>query len=393
MFSTTHSPVPMNRMRKNRTFLLALVAVLVVALAAPAFADSLSSARKKREQARTRRAQIAAQINDLEASDAELERAVGALDEQVRAQEAAAADARQAVAAAEAELKAAEERLAATRTEIADLKNVVSQRAIEAYMAPQSNDTFGQFASSSSINDASRKSAILEQTANRDGDVFDRLNEAREDQVTQQAIAESARATAEARRREVEAKLASARSARDEKARLEAAMDARIREYTAEAEAVASQEASLAALIRSKEQVSPASRGGDGGVPGRVSGAGLIWPVSGPVTSEYGYRWGRQHAGIDIGAGTGTPIRASKGGTVIYSGSMSGYGNVVVVDHGGGFSTLYAHMSRVGASDGQSVGQGQVIGYVGSTGNSTGPHLHFETRVNGSPQNPRRYLP
>ena len=128
-------------------------------------------------------------------------------------------------------------------------------------------------------------------------------------------------------------------------------------------------------------------------VSGRVSGAGLIWPVNAPVTSGFGYRWGRLHAGIDQGVGTGTPIRAAKAGTVIFSGSMSGYGNVVIIDHGGGFSTLYAHQSRIASSEGQRVSQGQTIGYVGSTGRSTGPHLHFETRVNGSAQNPRRYLP
>jgi murein DD-endopeptidase MepM/ murein hydrolase activator NlpD len=99
------------------------------------------------------------------------------------------------------------------------------------------------------------------------------------------------------------------------------------------------------------------------------------------------------HEGIDIGAGTGTPIRAAKAGTVVFAGVMSGYGNVIIVDHGGGFSTLYAHQSRLGASRGADVSQGEVIGYVGSTGHSTGPHLHFETRVNGSPRNPRNYLP
>ena len=99
------------------------------------------------------------------------------------------------------------------------------------------------------------------------------------------------------------------------------------------------------------------------------------------------------HQGIDISAGSGTPIRAAKSGTVIYAGWMDGYGNIIVIDHGGGFATAYAHQSRLGAVDGQSVSQGQVIGYVGSTGHSTGPHLHFETRVNGTPQDPMRFLP
>ena len=103
-------------------------------------------------------------------------------------------------------------------------------------------------------------------------------------------------------------------------------------------------------------------------------------------------RWGRMHQGIDIGAGTGTPIHAAKAGTVTFAGTMSGYGNVVVITHSGGLSTLYAHQSRIAVSGG-AVSQGQVIGYAGTTGHSTGPHLHFETRIDGTPQNPLRYLP
>jgi murein DD-endopeptidase MepM/ murein hydrolase activator NlpD len=95
---------------------------------------------------------------------------------------------------------------------------------------------------------------------------------------------------------------------------------------------------------------------------------------------------------MDIGAGSGTPIGAAGNGTVISAGWRGGYGNAVIIDHGGGIATLYAHQSRLGVSVGQSVSQGQIIGYVGSTGYSTGPHLHWEVRVNGSPVNPRGYI-
>lgn len=115
--------------------------------------------------------------------------------------------------------------------------------------------------------------------------------------------------------------------------------------------------------------------------------------MRGVVTSEYGPRWGSFHAGIDVGAPEGTPIAAAKGGVVISAGSLGGYGNLVVIDHGGGFSTAYAHQSRIAAREGERVGQGDIIGYVGSTGVSTGNHLHFEVRVGGSAQNPRNYLP
>jgi murein DD-endopeptidase MepM/ murein hydrolase activator NlpD len=122
------------------------------------------------------------------------------------------------------------------------------------------------------------------------------------------------------------------------------------------------------------------------------SAAGFIWPVNGPVTSPFGMRWGRMHEGIDIGAPTGTPIRAAAAGRVIYSGWMSGYGNLVVIDHGGGISTAYGHQSSIAAGNGQVVSQGQTIGYVGCTGHCFGPHLHFEVRINGTPVDPLGYL-
>lgn len=124
-----------------------------------------------------------------------------------------------------------------------------------------------------------------------------------------------------------------------------------------------------------------------------TSSRGFIWPINGNVTSYYGPRWGRMHTGIDIDGYTGQPIVAVKEGTVILASYYSGYGNTVIVDHGGGYSTLYAHMSQLGASNGESVDQGSIIGYVGCTGSCTGDHLHFEVRVNGEPTDPMRYLP
>ena len=106
-----------------------------------------------------------------------------------------------------------------------------------------------------------------------------------------------------------------------------------------------------------------------------------------PVTGVY-----KRHTGVDIGASYGTPILASNGGTVTLAGWNSGYGNCVVIDHGGGKATLYGHMSSIGVSKGQSVTKGQQIGRVGSTGNSTGPHIHFEILINGSAVNPMQYF-
>jgi murein DD-endopeptidase MepM/ murein hydrolase activator NlpD len=125
--------------------------------------------------------------------------------------------------------------------------------------------------------------------------------------------------------------------------------------------------------------------------PVRGGSSGMIWPVDGPVTSPFGMRWGRLHAGIDISVPSGTPIRAADDGTVAMAAPTGGYGNYTCIDHGGGLSTCYAHQSRFGVTSG-SVSQGQVIGYVGCTGSCYGDHLHFEVRVNGSPTDPLGYL-
>ncbi len=159
-------------------------------------------------------------------------------------------------------------------------------------------------------------------------------------------------------------------------------------EFLHEAAGLQAASASLAAQIRSAQARSSYSAPADS----TPSAAGFIWPVNGPVTSGFGMRWGRMHEGIDIGVGYGTPIHAAAAGRVVYAGWMSGYGNLVAIDHGGGISTAYGHQSSIGVSVGEVVAQGQTVGYVGCTGHCFGPHLHFEVRVNGAPVDPLGYL-
>ena len=148
----------------------------------------------------------------------------------------------------------------------------------------------------------------------------------------------------------------------------------------------------IADMIRgSHYRVEPSSGGGSGS-------GGMIWPISGPITSEFGWRTHpitgdqRFHSGLDIGGDYGIPVHAAQGGTVTYAGWVSGYGNTVIIDHGGGITTLYGHNQSLAVSEGQSVSQGETISYCGSTGNSTGPHCHFEVRQNGEPVSPYGYL-
>jgi murein DD-endopeptidase MepM/ murein hydrolase activator NlpD len=159
-----------------------------------------------------------------------------------------------------------------------------------------------------------------------------------------------------------------------------------------EIDALQAESAALGAKIRAAQARSAAQRSASSAPSSTPSSHGFIWPAQGPVTSPFGWRWGRMHEGVDIGAAYGSPIVAAASGTVVYCGWMSGYGNLVAIDHGGGLSTAYGHQSSIAVACGQQVAQGQTIGYVGSTGHSTGPHLHFEVRINGAPVDPLGYL-
>ncbi|MGN0954186.1 murein hydrolase activator EnvC family protein [Dialister sp.] len=159
------------------------------------------------------------------------------------------------------------------------------------------------------------------------------------------------------------------------------------------------QRLAAAEAARQAAQQASEDEGSGGSDDNYVQGTGAMgWPCSGPITSPFGYRthpiFGTTifHAGIDIGVDYGTPIHAADSGVVVYAGWISGYGNAVIIDHGGGISTLYGHNQSLAVSEGQSVSKGAVVAYAGSTGNSTGPHCHFEVDVNGSPVNPLGYL-
>ena len=171
----------------------------------------------------------------------------------------------------------------------------------------------------------------------------------------------------------------------------------------------AAEEATLEGLIREKQREEEARREEERraaqlagrAIPPEVTAGGpgsLSWPVSGPITSPFGMRADpvgpgfRMHTGIDIGAPMGATITAAAGGRVIFAGWYGGYGNAIILDHGGQTSTLYGHCSQIFVANGQEVQRGQAIGAVGATGDATGPHLHFEVRINGVPVDPAGHL-
>lgn len=149
----------------------------------------------------------------------------------------------------------------------------------------------------------------------------------------------------------------------------------------------------IASMLRNMENAG-------GGAPAGQGGTGqFMWPCNGPITSYYGWRthpiFGttKYHSGMDIAVDSGTPIHAADSGTIVYSGWLGGYGNCVMIDHGGGLVTLYAHNSALNFGEGQYVSKGAVVAYAGSTGYSTGPHCHFEVRLHGELTEPLNYLP
>jgi murein DD-endopeptidase MepM/ murein hydrolase activator NlpD len=370
---------------------LALVVVLTtVAGVRPAGAEDLS---RKRDTNRHKAADILRQLDLAKASDARVEAEAARLAKSVTAQQGRLDEARQSQLAAQQRVDQATAEIAAIAARADRLRDALAQRALLSYMHPVGS-VVNELLKSGSMAEASRRIRLLDEVQGQGGQLVDQYKALRGDLTDAKQTLDAARTVA-ARRAQAEA---------DAAAKLQAAERAqevthkeltrRIDELQSESRDLAAQDTQIQALLRSQAAANAATlRGAGSGVVRnlKASAAGLIWPIHGPVTSEYGPRWGGFHSGIDIGMDTGTPIAAAKRGVVTFAGWMDGYGNFVIIDHGDGVATAYAHQTRLGCRQGQVVSQGETIGYVGSTGNSTGPHLHFEVRVNGSAQNPRAY--
>ena len=278
----------------------------------------------------------------------------------------------------------------------------LEERLVQLYQSDET-DSFGVLLQVQSLGDLLDQLEYFDSIGRQDRAISRELKRLREamkvarekTRVTKAQVAKETDAlaakTAEqiAAKQELEAQQSALSAARSQKQGVLANVHEHREEAQEDLEALEAASAALAAQIRAAQASS--SGGGGGGSSGSgTSSSGFIWPVSGVVTSGFGYRWGRMHEGIDVSAPCGTPIRAVAAGTIIFSGWMGGYGNLVVVDHGNGLATAYAHQSAIYASGG--VGQGQTIGAVGTTGSSTGCHLHFEVRVNGGAVDPMGYL-
>ena len=366
-------------------------------------------ARRKRDEAKRKAAQIRRELDLAQASESELEKHLEeiAADLADRQAEAAAAQADADQAAASVAKISAD--IAALKVELSHRREIFNRRAVLAYMGGEGRplddlSLAGQLLSlPSDLTDAARRTEIVKGVSQQDNDAYTRLVETQEKLAQDEVALTAARDRAAKRSEDAKAAVQSVALLKKDQEKAKAVLDQRIAALTAEADALAAEQNKLEELIRQRQAAVEAARrarqaAGNGldrlpRAGSGVSPSGFIWPVHGPVTSGYGPRWGRMHTGIDIAARGGTPLHASKAGEVIYAGWLGGYGNTVVIDHGEGVATLYGHQSRIAATEGQILNQGDVLGFVGTTGHSTGNHLHFEIRVDTKPRNPRPYLP
>ncbi|MFL5964318.1 MAG: murein hydrolase activator EnvC family protein [Gaiellaceae bacterium] len=387
---------------------LALAFLVVLVVATPAFGDDA-----------TKRQQIDSQISSLQGKLAAQKRREQSLRNQVadftsriRTLEGKVGDVSLRLSTMEADLALHQRRLNALnelfrvqttrfvflKQQYADSVQVLNSRLLAIYESDETS-TLDVFLGSGSVQDAVDKLQYLNEIGDQDRRIAQQVADAKAQIKVQRAKTKKLRGTVQSETAVISARTAQTRDVRNQlvgaKNDLSSTKQQKLQDIsklTAEQQAEAGEIDALQAAstaLTARIQAAQANRGGATSTP---SSAGLIWPVNGPVTSPFGWRWGRMHQGIDIGAGTGTPIKAAAAGTIIYCGWESGYGNLTVIDHGGNLATAYGHQSSIAVACGQHVAQGDVIGYVGSTGHSTGPHLHFEVRINGAPVDPLGYL-
>ena len=291
-------------------------------------------------------------------------------------------------------LEEARDRLERLRRRLATAREVLAARLVEIYKS-DAPDALTVVLEADGFGDLLERAEFLDRISDQDREITDRVRGLR-DQAHHQAVEladlekrEQLLAEELLRQRNVivaaEGQLV---SSRDE---LAAARSDKRGALSQVRNTRTSLEGDLQALEAEQARVQSALQGAQPGPIKQGSGA-LIWPVGGPVVSPFGMRWGRLHAGVDIAVPAGTAIRAADSGRVALMGWVGGYGNYTCIQHTASLSTCYAHQSSFATANGASVSQGQVIGYVGCTGHCFGDHLHFETRVNGSPVDPMGYL-
>jgi len=394
---------------------VALVALLaaIVALAVPAAADPYD----RLDEIEARREKLQAGIGRLDARADELLGKIGVVDQKVARveSEVQSLDARisdlnariavvkKKLTAAQLELTFLTEQLQAVLGRLDRRTDFFSERARAAYMAGPTAYVDGLL-SAENFGDLIDRTAYYESALDADSRLVQQIEVLRDETETQREVVEEKRAKIIEAKMSLEADRAEVAQIRQQRASVLAARRAVLTEKRGLLGEVKSrrnaQQQILDQLDRESQQIESLLSGQASSVSGPfpTGGGQLAWPAAGPVISGFGPRthpiFGdtRMHTGIDIAAPYGAPVVAADDGVAVFAGVMSGYGNAIVVDHGGGLATTYKHLSAFSVSSGQRVGRQQTIGAVGCTGYCTGPHLHFEVRVNGAPVDPMPYL-
>ena len=298
------------------------------------------------------------------------------------------------------ELRRERIRLVKLREKLAAAKDALAERLVEIYKADEP-DAVTVILEADGFEDLLTRAEFIDRVGDQDGRIIDRVRTAKAESVEAEADLDrleerQRRVTAEVDRRlqevaTIKGQLVDRRddfaAVRDKKQSVLADTRAHRHDLEGDLRALEKEQARVLARIQAAQNPGAPPAG-----PVRQGSGTFIWPINGTFTSPFGYRWGRLHAGIDLAAPEGTPIRAADSGRVIIAGWTGGYGNYTCISHSSSLSTCYGHQSRYATSVGANVSKGQVIGYVGNTGHSFGAHLHFEVRVNGNPVDPMGYL-
>jgi len=392
----TATPVPsrLARLVVVATVVVASGGLLVSAVPTASAQDTIADARQEQKELEEQKLLAKTELELAEAEFNEVEEALAAATELVERQLSEVTAAEIELAAAELALRQVEVAIDWAIFDVEQLSGAVQELAIEAYIGERDEDS-ATLLHAEDVRDGVTRLALIELATNSSDDVIDLVREIRDRQELLEIDAANRIDEIELLTISLEEKLVTLEENEERQADLRDAVEVRRDEWLGRIDEIDEDYDDLEKFIKNRQAVS------QGQAPNAedLSSDGYIWPTAGGVGSGFGprfhpiLRYNRPHTGLDIGGAQGAPIYSAKEGTVIFAGVRGGYGNTVVVDHGDGLSSLYAHQSKFEVRNGAEVATGEIIGRVGSTGMSTGPHLHFEMRLFGTPIDPMPFMP
>lgn len=364
--------------------------VLAVSVAGPSAAASVSadlaSTRQQIIEIRKRLAAAQGRAGAIKKEVGLLDAQLGTLNKQIVAGQ-------RDISALESGMRTAQVQIGEAEARYGTAAKASNERARRLYISGPAQSVAILF-SAESVKELTRAQFWMEKTAEVDSKTIVDASRLKSDLVERQQQLSRIKSNLDAQKSALEKRKALAAAAVGDRTKALGAVEKEIAQARQHVQSLEADSQRLTEVLKKQASQSasrPARVSDASGEGGAASKAGFVRPVPGPVTSPFGSRWGRLHAGTDFDGNTGDPIRAAKGGTVLGISCGGGYGICTLIDHGDGTTTLYGHMSRKVVTAGR-VETGQVIGAIGCTGSCTGSSLHFEIRVNGAPRNPMSFL-